>query len=118
MTIISTNYRVSPGPHGTFVIEQTGRCTETERSSIEADVCRRYQLIPFPNASGVVLKSLDGTNPQVEDIRPSTFSGDRFSCVKVEAYCNPMAPKQTAGTYNGRYILAYYIRWQQVGDVA
>jgi hypothetical protein len=117
-SILNKNYRVSPGQHGTSVIEETGRCHASERADIEADICRRYQLIPYPNAAGVVLKALDGSNPQIQQIRPTTFSGDKFKCVKVEGYCNPFAPEQTGGTHNGKAILAYYIRWQQVGDIA
>lgn len=118
MAIVSYNMRLSPGSFGTTVIEETGRCTASERTAIEAEVTRRFQLVPYPNANGVVLKSLDGTNPVVQDVRPETFRGDKFRCVKVEAYCNPLAPEQEGGDYNGHAILSYYIRWQQVGDVA
>ena len=118
MTILNENYRVSPGQYGLKVIEQTGRCTANERADIEANCTRRYTLVPLPNAAGALFKSLDGTTPKIFDGRPITFEGAKYVVVKVEGYCNPFAPVQEGGTYDGNAILSYYIRWQEVGDVA
>ena len=118
MTILNENYRVSPGQYGLRIVEISGRCTASERADIEANCTRRYTLVPLPNAAGAVFKSFDGTTPKVVEIRPSTFSGTRFTCVKVEGVCNPFAPSQEGGTYRGHAILGFLKRYQEVGDVA
>ena len=118
MSILNTNYRVSIGQYGLRVIEVTGRCTRIERSDVEADCCRRFDLVPLPNSNGAILKSLDGSTPRMVRIRPDTFSGDQYKCVKIEGLVNPMAPAQSGGSHTGQIILSYYIKYQEVGAIA
>jgi len=119
MSFVSTNYHVSPGEHGTNVIEVTGRCTQDERVGVAANCTRRYKLIPFPNAVGAVLKSHDGTLPRIVEVTPSTFDAAAvYECVKVDGYCNPFAFTQPDGPYAGKTVLEYYMRYQEVGGVA
>ena len=118
MAKINQNYEQSRDEHGLAIIEETGRCLGTDAADIEADCTRKYQMTPLPNASGAILKSMDGTQPRIIEVEPPTLTNRRYRCVKVDAYTNPLAPEQTAGTYSGSTILQYYIRWQEVGDVA
>jgi hypothetical protein len=118
MTILNANYRISIGQFGLRVIEITGRCTASERSSIEGGCTARFQLEPLPNMAGAVLKSLDGTTPTICSITPPTFSGGTIQCVKIEGFINPFAPAQEGGTYVGQTILSFVERYQEVGSVA
>jgi hypothetical protein len=118
MSVINSNYQVSVGQFGLRVIEVTGRCTREERAAIEANVTRRYDLVPLPNSGGAILKTLDGSTPRVVEILPDTFKGQRFRCVKVSGVVNPMAPEQHGGSYSGRTILRFAMRYQEVGGVA
>lgn len=118
MSIIDRKYSVTPGAHGLFQIEVTGRCTADERAAIEAGCTRRFELIPLPQMAGAVLKSLDGTNPIIVEVTPSTLTGSKYNCVKIEGVCNPFAYRQADGPYVGKTILRYLIRYQQVGGVS
>ncbi len=117
MTILNENYQVMTDAHGLYVIELRGRCTHEERSGIEANCTRRYRMIPLPNAAGAVLKALDGTVPAIVEVSPPTLNGT-YNCVKVDGRCNPLAPTQDGGPYDGKTILAFYVRYQQVGGTA
>lgn len=121
MTILNRNYRIESGEHGAAVITITGRCTADELTAIEAGCCRRYSLVPIPNSSGVVFKALDGSNPALVNITPSTAGSTiakTFTCVKVDARCNPMTAIQTAGPNSGKAILSFMQRYQEVDSVA
>lgn len=106
--------RISTGEHGLAVIEETGLCENGDRAGIESGCTRRYIMEPIPQAQGAVLKPLDGTSATVYEVTPLTISRT-YSCVKVDARCNPFAALQPGGDFNGKYVLAYYIKWQQVG---
>lgn len=99
------------------MIEKTGRCTGDEVENIEADCTRRYELVVLPHKTGVILKSMDGTQPLVVTVQPATFDSREYSCVKIDGYCVPFAAEQTGGPYSGSTILRYVIRYQQVGGV-
>lgn len=118
MSELNRNYRVEAGAYGLKMIEVTGRCTETERTRIEGNCTHRYELVPLPNASGAILKSLDGTTPRVVDVRPETFMGRPYQCVKIEGVCTPLAPEQDGGRWTGHAILSFLMRYQEVGGVA
>lgn len=118
MSIFSKQFRVSKGEYGSFVIEETGRATSDERAALELGVCGRYELVAIPNAAGVILKSLDGTCPGITTLTiPGT--GGVYTCVKVSAVVNPMAPSQPAThpAYPGKIIIRYTIVYQQVGGI-
>lgn len=117
MTILNSNYQIESGEYGSAIITITGRCTADEITAIEADCCRDYKLIKIPNASGVIFKALDGSNPSTTTITPSTF-GKSYTCVKVDGRCNPLAPVQTGGTYNGKAVLRFMKRYQEVASLA
>ncbi len=94
-----------------------GRCdgsSETVAAILAG--CSDGIVEPIPNAKGVTFKSLDGTNPTVHSITPSTMGGTAFSCVKVAAAVQPFAPQQDGGTYNGATVLTFEIVYQQVGS--
>lgn len=113
---IESNYSLAPGEHDSFVITETGRCdgsAETVAAIMEG-CCRRYVLEPLPQARGVVLKPLDGTQPQVVSVRPPTI-GRTFRCVKVQGFVTPYAPRQDGGLYSGKTVLAFTRVWQSVG---
>lgn len=75
-------------------------------------------MVTLPNASGAVLKSLDGTLPKPLWISPSTMPGTMYQCVKVDGRCNPFAYKQKEGPFTGSEILTFYIKYQEVGGVS
>jgi len=116
MTKLNDNYRITPDQYGLVIIEVTGRCTHDEVATIEANCCRDYKMVPIPNASGAVLKSLDGTQPRVVSVTPTTFGSKSYDCVKVEGRCNPLAPVQDAGDYSGSAIVTFFEKYQQVGS--
>jgi len=118
VSIIDRKYRQSRDQYGLAIIEVTGRCTEDEIDDIEANCTRRYEMVPIPNASGAVLKSLDGTQPVKLEVEPPTFGGRKYECVKVDAYVNPFAYLQDGGSYDGHYITTYYVRYQEVGGTS
>ena len=118
MAILESKYRVSYDQYGMRVIEVTGRCTSNEDSGIRRGCTRKYRMVEIPNSVGAILKPMDGTKPRVENVTPPTI-GSRVKCVKVEGYTNPFAPIQPGGSsYSGYAILTYYIRYQEVTDVA
>jgi len=117
MSIIDEKYVIEPGMHGTVIITKTGRCTHDEAADIEADCTRRFELVVFPQADGVVLKSMDGSTPSVVDVTPPTV-GVTYRCVKVEGRVTHFAYTQPAGPYTGKKILKYIIKYQQVGAVS
>lgn len=118
MAYLEKNYATERDQYGMLVITVSGRCTESERTTVEGSVTSRFELLQFPNSRGVVLKPLDGTRPRIVEIQPPTFGGVRYRCVKIDGYCNPHATLQTEGTYAGKYILRFVMRYQQVGSVA
>ena len=117
MAIIESKYRIEPGELGSKRIVQFGRCDGDQATidEIEARCVRVFQLIQIPNAAGVVLKSLNGVEPTVQEIAPPTMSGKKYNCVKVEGRCGPFAPQQDGGLYEGKTVLQFEIVWQQVG---
>jgi hypothetical protein len=113
--MIEQSYETNQGEFGSTVIRQFGRCDNSEATvrSILAGQSNGY-LVALPHARGVVWKPLDGTNPIVRDIRPTTIPRT-FKCVKVAATVNPFAATQSGGVFNGKAVLRYEIIWQQVG---
>jgi len=117
MAIRQKNYEIREGAHGTRIVTMRGECTPDEREGMEQNVCRRYRLITIPNAAGVILKALDGSNPKPESVTPTT-TGHTFTAVKIAATVNPFAPTQTGGTYSGNAVLSYEVTYQEVGNIA
>jgi len=117
MAILEAKYKPAPGRYGLLTIDVTGRCTEDEVADIAAGCTRRFVLEPIPNAAGAILKALDGTTPWIVEITPPTI-GLTYDCVKVEGFCAPHAYMQVGGPYDGKFILHYLKRYQQVGGVA
>lgn len=110
-------YRMTEGQYGLMVIQETGLCLAADAPAIESGCTRRFELVPVPNASGAVLKSLDGTAPQMTMIKPDT-TAQTYRCVKAGGVCNPYAPVQTDGPLKGQAVLIYQVTWQQVGGVS
>lgn len=118
MSALEAKYKISTDQYGLAIIEVTGRCTEQDTTSMLANVCHRYEMVPISGTSGAILKALDGVRPTLVTVTPPTLGGKSYQCVKVDATVNPFAPKQVGGTWNGRYILQYYVKYQQVGGVS
>ncbi len=118
MSILERRYRLSTDGYGLAVIEVTGRCTGEEAATIEANCTRRYVMVPLPNAAGAILKSLDGTQPTIVEVTPSTITSRTYRCVKVDGRVNPFTPQQQAGSHTGKTVLQFLMRYQQVGGVA
>lgn len=110
-------YRKSTGQHGTMVIREIGRCMSGDINGIESGCCRRFELVPLPAASGVIMKPMDGSSPSPTNVSLAG-SGQNYSCVKIEAIVNPFAPEQDGGPFNAQYVYEYEITWQEVGGVA
>ncbi|MDD5705437.1 MAG: hypothetical protein PHR35_05895 [Kiritimatiellae bacterium] len=117
MSVISTNYRITPGEHGLAVIEVSGRATSDESATLRAGVVTRYQMVPYPAARGAEMKPLDGSQAAVATLKDST--GVNWKVVKVYAEVNPMAPTQAIGMPHAtKTIVRYLLRYQQVGRLA
>jgi len=101
-----------------MTITETGRCLAADISGIEGGCTWRYELVPVPQASGAILKPLDGTDPTAVSIALYGAASVTYSCVKVAAYVHPFAPQQSGGAFNGQYVYTYEITWQQVGGVS
>lgn len=117
MAKFAINWTKAVGQYGLMVLTESGLCTAVDVSEIESGCTRRFQLVAVPNASGAVLKSLDGTQPQIRSVRPTTQSNS-YSCVKINGITNPHAAAQPGGRFKGQTIHRYEITWQQVGGVA
>jgi hypothetical protein len=117
MSILNSNYRIETGDFGLAVITRTGRCTPDEVTGIEANVIRRWDLVPIPHQRGAVLRVLDGTTVVYYTVTPPTVAKS-YTCVKVSGRCNPFAAAQPGGTYSGLAILSFEERYQEVGAVA
>lgn len=115
---LELKYRLSTDQYGLAVIEVTGRCTQDEVFAVEGNCTRRYSMVTLPNASGAVLKSLDGTTPWIELVTPSTIPARTYQCVKVDGRCNPHAYQQKDGPFTGYMILTFMKKYQEVGGVA
>ena len=113
-SVLEKSYRMQAGEYGSRVIVQHGRCTSNHAKSI-LDGVSDGVLEPIPNARGGVFKSMDGTNPVIYLIEPSTMGGIKFKCVKRSATTQPLAPTQSAGAFSGYEVLTYEIVWQEVG---
>lgn len=109
-------FRKSPGEHGTWIVEETGLCVASEAADIEAGCTKRFVLEALPQARGVIMKVLDGTAPVLIKVKPPTYN-ETYNCVKVFGEVQPFAPEQEFGTWNGKAILSYTIRYQEVGDI-
>jgi hypothetical protein len=109
-------YRKEPSEHGTWVLEETGWCLDSDAAGIEAGCTKRYKLVAIPNAAGAVMKVLDGTNPALVAVRPTTYALT-YLCVKVLGQVEPLAPSHSGGLANDHAVLSYRIRYQQVGGV-
>lgn len=118
MTFLNKNYKISKDGFGLAIIEETGRCTADEVTTVENGITRRHEMVPIPNSSGAVLKALDGSQPAVIEVTPSTITTRTYLCVKIMGFVNPLTPVQEAGTYSGSAITTYLIRYQEVGSVA
>jgi len=118
MSRLNENYKLSTDEYGLAIIEITGRCTSGEASTIEGNCTRRYKMVPMPNASGAVLKSMDGSVPIVVTVTPSTMPGRNYRCVKVDGRVNPFAPQQEGGEASGSTVLFFMEKYQEVGGVA
>ena len=107
-------YRKETGEYGSYILEETGLCLSADVAAIETGILTRFKLIPLPNAKGAVLKVLDGSNPAVVSIKPSTY--DRtYSCVKIQGFVNPFAAAQDGGPLQGKTVMIYTVRYQTVG---
>lgn len=118
MAKLGEKYKVSRGQYGLAVIEYIGLCTDDEATDLLADCTRQFELVGIPNAAGAILKAMDGTQPRVVDIAPTTTPGQKFRCVKIDAIVNPYTYLQSSGPWAGYYINSFLIVYQQVGDVA
>lgn len=118
MSFLNKNYNLAPDQFGLTVITETGRCTADEKSAIESNVTRRHEMVPIPNASGAIMKSLDGGTPLIVSVTPATMTNKEYRCVKIEGVCNPMAPVQTGGTHSGSAICRYRKVFQEVGGLS
>jgi hypothetical protein len=116
VSFFARQFRKSPGEYGTFVIEESGLCTADESVRLEAGCTKRFTLEPLPQARGAIMKVLDGTTPYVVGVQPLTYT-NVYRCVKIHAQVDPFAPAQEFGPYSGKAILAYTIRYQEVGGV-
>jgi hypothetical protein len=114
MAKFAIQYRKAPGEYGSFVIEESGLCLRADVAGIEAGIVSRFKLIPIPNAAGFVFKVLDGTQPAVTRVRPSTYDAE-YECVKISGTVNPYAAAQDGGPLQGQTVMLYEIRWQTVG---
>lgn len=117
MARFAQRFRVIPDEHGLMLIEERGRCLPSDVNRIRQGCTWRYKIEVFPNAAGGILKALDGTRPVLETVTVSTTRA-RYRAVKVAAYVNPFAPAQTGGSFSGRAILEYMIRYHEAGGVA
>lgn len=113
----AVRYRINEGQYGLKQIEVTGRCLDSDAATIEAGCTRRWALVPLPNASGAVLKALDGSRAALVEVTPPTVDWT-FRCVKVDAFVNPFAPTQEGGSFNGHSVCEFRILYQEVGGVA
>jgi hypothetical protein len=119
MSYLELKYHIETDTsNGLAIVMVTGRCTQDEVHVVEGNCTRRYSMVTLPNASGAVLKSLDGTLPMIVMVTPSTMPTRSYRCVKVDGRCNPHAYQQAAGPYAGYMILTFMIRYQEVGGVA
>jgi len=119
MSFLEAKYEIRTDENGLAVITKRGRCTHDERSGIEANCTKVYEMIRIPNASGAVLKSMDGTQPRIVQVQPPTLTPATYNCVKVSGRVNPFAPAQPTGSpYAAKYILSYEIVYQEVGGVS
>lgn len=109
-------YRKSIAEYGLYIIEETGLCLQADCAGIEGGTVSRYQMVPIPASRGAIMKVLDGSIPMVVRVRPSTYPLE-YPCVKVLGQVDPFAPAQDGGPLSGQTVLAYTIRWQQVGGV-
>jgi hypothetical protein len=107
-------YRKEPGEYGSYVIEETGLCLGGDVQAVETGILTRFKLIPIPNAKGAVLKVLDGSNPTIIQVKPSTYDKS-YQCVKVAGYVNPFAAAQPGGLFQGKTVLIFTIKYQTVG---
>lgn len=117
--ILNKNYAVEPGPHGLVLIRLTGRCYGDQATIdvLRAGVCSRFEWVLIPNAKGAIFKPLDGVNPTLYRIEPST-QGQTYFCVKVGAWVTALAPAQPGGDHQGKTILRFEIHYQEVSGVA
>ena len=118
MALQDNRYSKRPGPHGLSVITMTGRCAESDVATVEGSCTRRFELVPIPNSTGAILKSLDGSVPGIVSVEPATFGGRKYNCVKVDGYTNPFAPQQTGGPFSGKAVLQFVIVYHEVGGIA
>lgn len=118
MARIEKKYRVEDGEFGSYRITQFGRCSGDQNTikEIEEKCTRNFVLVQIPNAIGVVLKSLDGTEPTVVEVEPTTMGGRKYKCIKVRGRCTPFAPVQEHGEFQGVAVMQYEIVYQQIGD--
>ena len=118
MPRIEKKYRVEQGEFGSYRITQFGRCSGDQNTikQIEEKCTRVFTLIQIPNSKGVVFKSLDGTEPVIIEVEPTTMGGRKYRCVKIYGRCTPFAPVQEYGEYAGVAVMQYEIVYQQVGD--
>lgn len=116
MSKFAQHFEKSPGEYGTVIIEETGFCVPGDAAGIEADCCKRFSLTTLPQAAGVILKALDGTDPELITVKPLT-DGLEYTCVKIFGMVNPFAPPDSDCWAGSEGVLQYIIRYQQVGGV-
>jgi hypothetical protein len=116
--LIEKSYRIESGEFGTKRLVQYGRCDGDQPTiqAIEGNCTHVYELVPFPNSAGAVLKVLDGTAGTIVTVEPPTL-GRTYQCVKVSGRVTPLAPVQDGGYFSGKTVLEYEIVWQQVGAI-
>lgn len=116
MAKFSRHFQKTRGEAGSFVIQESGLCLPGDAAAIEANCTKRYRLVVLPNADGVILKALDGTDPSVVTVAPLT-DGQSYQCVKVHGETQPYAPPDAGAWCGSDGVLAYVETYQQVGGV-
>ena len=119
MSTFANQYRLSKDQYGLAVITINGRCLTGDIDDLELNTISRYKLVPLPQASGAIFKSLDGVAPVIYYVTVPAFGTNiQIKCVKVRVDVNPFAIRQVGGPYDGYYVHRYELVYQQVGDVA
>lgn|GEM_PF-3314804 len=119
MALSAERYTVRTDRFGLKLVTMRGWCQEDDIDTVEAHLCRRYVMVPLPQSTGAVLKSLDGSAPYTQYLEPPTWGGEKILVVKVVGHIvGTVAPLQSGGAYDGHYVLAFEIVYQEVNGVS